>query len=81
MFNWLKNLFKDSPAITDEAASFPLPKEKDQAALAPYKVEASTAKSEVASQPVKKPATKKAPAKKPATGTRGRKPKSPTVKK
>jgi hypothetical protein len=82
MFNWLKNLFKGTSTITDEAASFPFPTAKDQAELAPYKVEAPAIKTEVAKQPAKIPGQpKKAPVKKPAVGTRGRKPKANTVKK
>jgi hypothetical protein len=82
MFNWLKNLFKSGSATSNEADSFPLPTAKDQAALAPYKVEAPVAKPEVAKQPAKKSVQpKKAPAKKPAGNTRGRKPKVSTVKK
>jgi hypothetical protein len=82
MFNWLKNLFKDSSTIVDNAASFPFPTAKDQAELAPYKVEASAVKPEVVKQPAKKSSQpKKTPAKKPAGGPRGRKPKATTVKK
>jgi len=54
MFNWLKNLFKDSSTIVDNAASFPFPTAKDQAELAPYKVEpVSTEVAEVVSKRAK----------------------------
>ncbi len=77
MFNWLKNLFGKKDHNVDP--SFPFPTAKDQAVLAPYKVEAPASKTEEVKKPApaKKPAApkKRAPAK---TGgsTRGRKPKA-----
>jgi hypothetical protein len=52
MFNWLKNLFVNKDQDVDPA--FPFPKSKDQAELAPYKVEpVSTEVAEVVSKRAK----------------------------
>jgi len=76
MFNWLKNLFGKKDHTVDPA--FPFPKAKNQAELAPYKVEAPAVKLEVEKQPANKPVQSK---KAPVGNTRDRKPKATTVKK